>query len=148
MIRRPPRSTRTDTLVPYTTLFRSALTMAAGSQRVHLSLRSDRLTYHWLPHRTFTQPTSNGLRRSREDSCHAIPRTIVLRLDSGYRHYRRTAPSRNLPSYRRLPHFSPRRSLVHQRRRSRCRWQKIGRAHVRLTVTTANPAGRLPLQQI
>src|SRR3546814_10279953 len=26
MIRRPPRSTRTDTLVPYTTLFRSTLT--------------------------------------------------------------------------------------------------------------------------
>src|SRR3546814_11748686 len=26
MIRRPPRSTRTDTLVPYTTLFRSAIT--------------------------------------------------------------------------------------------------------------------------
>src|SRR3546814_19048694 len=26
MIRRPPRSTRTDTLVPYTTLFRSRLT--------------------------------------------------------------------------------------------------------------------------
>src|SRR3546814_3029440 len=25
MLRRPPRSTRTDTLVPYTTLFRSAL---------------------------------------------------------------------------------------------------------------------------
>src|SRR3546814_4335690 len=28
MIRRPPRSTRTDTLVPYTTLFRSRLTVA------------------------------------------------------------------------------------------------------------------------
>src|SRR3546814_3382569 len=27
MIRRPPRSTRTDTLFPYTTLFRSALIM-------------------------------------------------------------------------------------------------------------------------
>src|SRR3546814_17192795 len=27
MIRRPPRSTRTDTLFPYTTLFRSALLM-------------------------------------------------------------------------------------------------------------------------
>src|SRR3546814_10272491 len=27
MIRRPPRSTRTDTLFPYTTLFRSALTV-------------------------------------------------------------------------------------------------------------------------
>src|SRR3546814_13891835 len=30
MIRRPPRSTRTDTLFPYTTLFRSALFKAAG----------------------------------------------------------------------------------------------------------------------
>src|SRR3546814_2108336 len=28
MIRRPPRSTRTDTLFPYTTLFRSAVAMA------------------------------------------------------------------------------------------------------------------------
>src|SRR3546814_20982260 len=28
MIRRPPRSTRTDTLFPYTTLFRSALAFA------------------------------------------------------------------------------------------------------------------------
>src|SRR3546814_13590564 len=28
MIRRPPRSTRTDTLFPYTTLFRSAATQA------------------------------------------------------------------------------------------------------------------------
>src|SRR3546814_4428368 len=33
MIRRPPRSTRTDTLLPYTTLFRSeaAQAMAAGA---------------------------------------------------------------------------------------------------------------------
>src|SRR3546814_14172051 len=30
MIRRPPRSTRTDTLFPYTTLFRSALPARAG----------------------------------------------------------------------------------------------------------------------
>src|SRR3546814_3356529 len=30
MIRRPPRSTRTDTLFPYTTLFRSKLVGAAG----------------------------------------------------------------------------------------------------------------------
>src|SRR3546814_9118838 len=29
MIRRPPRSTRTDTLLPYTTLFRSLLELAA-----------------------------------------------------------------------------------------------------------------------
>src|SRR3546814_1338585 len=30
MIRRPPRSTRTDTLCPYTTLFRSPLTPETG----------------------------------------------------------------------------------------------------------------------
>src|SRR3546814_7988185 len=33
MIRRPPRSTRTDTLFPYTTLFRSAATRAARRAR-------------------------------------------------------------------------------------------------------------------
>src|SRR3546814_6709012 len=42
MIRRPPRSTRTDTLFPYTTLFRSltayfAVTMSCGMQ-VHIEL--------------------------------------------------------------------------------------------------------------
>src|SRR3546814_8646006 len=31
MIRRPPRSTRTDTLFPYTTLFRSLLIVGAGA---------------------------------------------------------------------------------------------------------------------
>src|SRR3546814_18353513 len=31
MLRRPPRSTRTDTLFPYTTLFRSASSVALGS---------------------------------------------------------------------------------------------------------------------
>src|SRR3546814_11648920 len=36
MIRRPPRSTRTDTLFPYTTLFRSPVSMAA--QRLAQSL--------------------------------------------------------------------------------------------------------------
>src|SRR3546814_1850325 len=34
MIRRPPRSTRTDTLFPYTTLFRSGLDRRAVHQRV------------------------------------------------------------------------------------------------------------------
>src|SRR3546814_2801330 len=33
MIRRPPRSTRTDTLFPYTTLFRSARTAARRRRR-------------------------------------------------------------------------------------------------------------------
>src|SRR3546814_19077676 len=34
MIRRPPRSTRTDTLFPYTTLFRSACCTSHESRRV------------------------------------------------------------------------------------------------------------------
>src|SRR3546814_5221775 len=34
MIRRPPRSTRTDTLFPYTTLFRSRLRPAARSEHL------------------------------------------------------------------------------------------------------------------
>src|SRR3546814_3460267 len=36
MIRRPPRSTRTDTLFPYTTLFRSGMTPAALQQALGL----------------------------------------------------------------------------------------------------------------
>src|SRR3546814_15113771 len=36
MIRRPPRSTRTDTLFPYTTLFRSDQRLAAAVQVIEL----------------------------------------------------------------------------------------------------------------
>src|SRR3546814_3167420 len=38
MIRRPPRSTRTDTLFPYTTLFRSVHLRAGGQFGDHLAL--------------------------------------------------------------------------------------------------------------
>src|SRR3546814_9717534 len=53
MIRRPPRSTRTDTLFPYTTLFRSGL---LGVLRHDLRHRigqrhDDRLVGHRLHHR-------------------------------------------------------------------------------------------------
>src|SRR3546814_7826376 len=39
MIRRPPRSTRTDTLFPYTTLFRSGDTEVDGSENLGLNHR-------------------------------------------------------------------------------------------------------------
>src|SRR3546814_7728293 len=42
MIRRPPRSTRTDTLFPYTTLFRSHTEQHAGAARA-----DQRLHHHW-----------------------------------------------------------------------------------------------------
>src|SRR3546814_1309917 len=38
MIRRPPRSTRTDTLFPYTTLFRSLRGAAASPQSIETNL--------------------------------------------------------------------------------------------------------------
>src|SRR3546814_17913512 len=41
MIRRPPRSTRTDTLIPYTTLFRSLPTICAWSRT-----QNNTLQYH------------------------------------------------------------------------------------------------------
>src|SRR3546814_5025193 len=37
MIRRPPRSTRTDTLFPYTTLFRSAMVTLGGDGTLRFS---------------------------------------------------------------------------------------------------------------
>src|SRR3546814_5981258 len=37
MIRRPPRSTRTDTLFPYTTLFRSVLAVVASRDAAQLA---------------------------------------------------------------------------------------------------------------
>src|SRR3546814_11360400 len=43
MIRRPPRSTRTYTLFPYTTLFRSTILDEQGTT-------NDKLLYRWLIH--------------------------------------------------------------------------------------------------
>src|SRR3546814_21137869 len=40
MIRRPPRSTRTDTLFPYTTLYRSTASGNTGGRRLEPPLRS------------------------------------------------------------------------------------------------------------
>src|SRR3546814_7814324 len=40
MIRRPPRSTRTDTLFPYTTLFRSAIRSFCEAQIARFSIKA------------------------------------------------------------------------------------------------------------
>src|SRR3546814_12183618 len=71
MIRRPPRSTRTDTLFPYTTLFRSAwLAAVAGLfHAIQSSLyESERARYHrriragvGAPDRIKAQDTGVGL---------------------------------------------------------------------------------------
>src|SRR3546814_3069545 len=61
MIRRPPRSTRTDTLFPYTTLFRSLFPVASPTLLNARPLRSVReLADHVILH------ADNGRERSEE----------------------------------------------------------------------------------
>src|SRR3546814_15131524 len=83
MIRRPPRSTRTDTLVPYTTLFRSLACRAinmpsaeASAVRGNNRRRAERLGRLMLRSRTWTgsdggfragSPGGRGARRSRRE---------------------------------------------------------------------------------
>src|SRR3546814_9257275 len=57
MIRRPPRSTRTDTLFPYTTLFRSPSSAKEHRSNPHAAAalsqrRTDRVLRHRLPSHT------------------------------------------------------------------------------------------------
>src|SRR3546814_2021955 len=49
MIRRPPRSTRTDTLFPYTTLFRSMLAIESDPAMMRGTVRLETLT-GWIEH--------------------------------------------------------------------------------------------------
>src|SRR3546814_9011404 len=49
MIRRPPRSTRTDTLFPYTTLFRSVDPYSFAPQLAEFDLHLLREGRHWHP---------------------------------------------------------------------------------------------------
>src|SRR3546814_11800804 len=64
MIRRPPRSTRTDTLFPYTTLFRSYNIQFDGPRPVFidvLSFRRYREGEFWTGHRQFCEQFLNPL---------------------------------------------------------------------------------------
>src|SRR3546814_20811637 len=64
MIRRPPRSTRTDTLFPYTTLFRSADTFYLDGPAHRLKAVLDRLgaksSFRFVPGRTHFDLYSEG----------------------------------------------------------------------------------------
>src|SRR3546814_9253329 len=67
MIRRPPRSTRTDTLVPYTTLFRSSASLFGQTSRL-LSRRRRRSGAAIAGYGSMVAsiPTTSKLRRSEE----------------------------------------------------------------------------------
>src|SRR3546814_9252734 len=68
MIRRPPRSTRTDTLFPYTTLFRSPALRALRRLRAAAALRAGRPAgvqrRAALPARARTRPRPAGTGRT------------------------------------------------------------------------------------
>src|SRR3546814_7105652 len=96
MIRRPPRSTRTDTLFPYTTLFRSDLSTPCHapwiSSRRGITVaglaRGRPITGHWIPWvqglLTRTQCHGSGS-RSPEERSRERPTTEY------HRHIERTA---------------------------------------------------------
>src|SRR3546814_20869228 len=52
MIRRPPRSTRTDTLFPYTTLFRSTSYVALGLRAIREALADARIDWEAVESRS------------------------------------------------------------------------------------------------
>src|SRR3546814_1825605 len=62
MLRRPPRSTRTDTLFPYTTLFRSVTSKKPSS---NVTVRSSS-SFKVSPDRAKRTPTGLARRRSEE----------------------------------------------------------------------------------
>src|SRR3546814_8920471 len=63
MIRRPPRSTRTDTLFPYTTLFRSRIVERQAVERLRNAIGAE---------------AANG-----EAAAVRAPRVVVLEADAG-----------------------------------------------------------------
>src|SRR3546814_19971697 len=64
MIRRPPRSTRTDTLFPYTTLFRSQLAVEAQkTPQPAINIRGDKTTRYHSINEVVTLAQAKGMRK-------------------------------------------------------------------------------------
>src|SRR3546814_14299615 len=63
MIRRPPRSTRTDTLFPYTTLFRSTMPTASARfmQQMGLALGDPKFRKAMIPYARIESPWFGSL---------------------------------------------------------------------------------------
>src|SRR3546814_4144929 len=89
MIRRPPRSTRTDTLFPYTTLFRSdridAVGVERGDHRFLADVAQQRdLGALRLGQRLFTTAEQDiRLNAQRREFAHAVLRRLGLQLARG-----------------------------------------------------------------
>src|SRR3546814_19355072 len=99
MLRRPPRSTRTDTLFPYTTLFRSYRPLCIASLRSQLRICTDCLKFsHRSPppaHPLGSPATLRGHSRRKP----AIRQLARLLIGARWRH---TAPTPRGPDQARL----------------------------------------------
>src|SRR3546814_8088914 len=119
MIRRPPRSTRTDTLFPYTTLFRSPRHLDSGEhagERARVALTRRKLG----DHRICDAPQRTIWRRDRDDRRNRDTAALALtRPKGGGNTWPRTSPRR--PS-----------AAASNAERSSKDWRpaEIGRAHV------------------
>src|SRR3546814_4160029 len=120
MIRRPPRSTRPDTLFPYTTLFRSAEAVAIEQERLPCFIRR-------APEREIDNPARRGERialrrqshlhahRIGEDAGQQIDRIEIEPLDAhiARRRGRKTARiARRIDAQRSEEHTSALQSLM------------------------------------
>src|SRR3546814_17982965 len=83
MIRRPPRSTRTDTLFPYTTLFRSRSRRAERRDRDHGRRCGDRSGHHRRPRRVGVHPAVKAVARPAGSVSAAVARRSVRRRSFG-----------------------------------------------------------------
>src|SRR3546814_2108585 len=87
MIRRPPRSTRTDTLFPYTTLFRSARLIAGANERdrawpkerVQVPNRSEETTTELQSLMRISYPVFCLKKKHIHNRNHYIPRLRILK---------------------------------------------------------------------
>src|SRR3546814_2136624 len=111
MIRRPPRSTRTDTLFPYTTLFRSA-TCTSGNQ--HATTRSRDASPPGRPRRRGTTEELSSVEEPRTGRKFSAP---------------------GWPGHRSEEHTSELQSLMRNSYAVFCLKKKQKRAHIYATPT-------------
>src|SRR3546814_2202327 len=135
MIRRPPRSTRTDTLFPYTTLFRSL----ARAQR--LALRQQEVAGEAGLHLHHVAHLAELLDSLQQDHVHFNPP------GPNPATHRAVGVRPIVRSVRGWPRRSPaNRGTAATYRIARAE-AEIGRANVRTTVTNANTVNRLLLEK-
>src|SRR3546814_7677766 len=103
MIRRPPRSTRTDTLFPYTTLFRSSWRPGAGWTR---NRGAWPVTYQGNPSFINVKNRLNGVRIPIRSEEHTSELQSLMRISYAVFCLKKKKRKKNKSKYRRPSHQS------------------------------------------